>query len=134
VKSTVGGIGYFELSYATQNSISTAQVGNGQGAFVEPTTANVVTFLSKATVVGTNGDLALSFDYTNTDATAYPAVLVTYEIVCKSGNKAAQLPLIKSFLTYISSTAGQAVLPTIGYVKLPDNLQQQVSAAVGTLG
>jgi phosphate transport system substrate-binding protein len=133
VKSTVGGVGYFELSYATQNSISTAMVGNGQGAFVEPTTANVVTFLSKATVVGTNGDLALSFDYANTDATAYPAVLVTYEIVCKSGNKSAQIALIKSFLTYISSTAGQAVLPTIGYVKLPDNLQQQVSAAVATL-
>jgi phosphate transport system substrate-binding protein len=134
VKSTAGGIGYFELSYATQSSISTAKVGNGQGAFIAPTTDGTVAFLSKATVVGTNGDLALSFDYTNPDTTAYPAVLVTYEIVCAKGNKAAQLPLIKSFLTYISSTAGQAVLPDNGYVKLPDNLQQQVSAAVATLG
>ena len=133
VKSTVGGIGYFELSYATQNNISTAKVGNGKGAFVDPTTANVVSFLSKATVVGTNGDLALAFDYTNPDPTAYPAALVTYEIVCKSGNKAAQLPLIKSFLTYTSSPAGQAVLESNGYVKLPDSLQQQVSSAVGTL-
>jgi phosphate transport system substrate-binding protein len=133
VKSTVGGIGYFELSYATQNSISTAKVGNGKGAFVDPTIANVVSFLSKATVVGTNGDLALAFDYTNPDTSAYPAALVTYEIVCKSGNKSAQLPLIKSFLTYTSGPAGQAVLESNGYVKLPANLQQQVSTAVGTL-
>jgi phosphate transport system substrate-binding protein len=134
VKSTVGGIGYFELSYATQNAISTAKVGNGQGAFVDSTSANVVSFLSKATVVGTNGDLALAFDYANPDTSAYPAALVTYEIVCKSGNKSAQLPLIKSFLTYTSSAAGQAVLPNNGYVKLPANLLQEVSTAVGTLG
>ena len=133
VKSTVGGIGYFELSYATQNSISTAKVGNGKGAFVEPTTANVVSFLTKATVVGTNGDLALAFDFTNPDPSAYPAALVTYEIVCKSGNKSAQLPLIKSFLTYTSSVTGQGVLDSNGYVKLPAGLQQQVSSAVATL-
>jgi len=133
VKSTVGGIGYFELSYATQNSISTAKIGNGMGAFIEPTTANVVSFLSKATVVGTNGDLALAFDFTNTDPSAYPAALVTYEIVCKSGNKSAQLPLLKGFLTYTSSLAGQGILDSNGYVKLPAALQQQVSSAVATL-
>ena len=134
VKSTAGGIGYFELSYATQSSISTAKVGNGQGAFVEATGANTVSFLSKATVSGTNGDLALAFDYANPDTTAYPAALVTYEIVCQKGNKAAQLPLIKSFLTYTSSAAGQGILPANGYVSLPAVLLQQASAAVATLG
>lgn len=133
VKSTAGGIGYFELSYATQSSIPTAKVGNGQGAFVDATGPNTVAFLSKATVVGTNGDLALSFDYGNTDATAYPAALVTYEIVCAKGNKSAQLPLIKSFLTYTSSAAGQGILATNGYVSLPASILAQVSAAVATL-
>jgi phosphate transport system substrate-binding protein len=133
VKSTAGGIGYFELSYATQSSIPTAKVGNGQGAYVDATGANTVSFLSKATVSGTNGDLALAFDYTNSDATAYPAALVTYEIACAKGNKAAQLPLIKSFLTYTASAAGQGILAANGYVALPDALVQQVRAAVATL-
>jgi phosphate transport system substrate-binding protein len=133
VKSTAGAIGYFELSYATQSSISTAKVGNGQGAYVDATGPNTVSFLSKATVAGTNGDLALAFDYTNSDPAAYPAALVTYEIVCAKGNKAAQLPLIKSFLTYTSSAAGQGILAANGYVALPSALIQQVSAAVATL-
>ncbi|MHB1491954.1 MAG: phosphate ABC transporter substrate-binding protein PstS, partial [Cellulomonas sp.] len=86
VKSTPGGIGYMELSFATQSSIPYAKVGNAQGKFVALTTANVVNFLSKATITGTGKDLALSFDYTNPDTNAYPAVLVTYEIVCQAGN------------------------------------------------
>ena len=133
VKTTPGGIGYFEQSFATLNNIPFAKVGNATGQFVELTTANTVAFLSHATVVGTNGDMALKFDYANTDPNAYPAVLVTYEIVCQSGNKSSILPLLKGFLGYISSTTGQGLLPGIGYVKLPDTLQTQVASAVAGL-
>ena len=129
VKSTTGGIGYMELSYATQNSISYAKVGNAQGKFVDLTTANVVNFLSKATVTGTNGDLAITFDYTNPDVSAYPAVLVTYEIVCASGNKASVLPLLKDFMSYLAG-AGQDVLEQNSYVKLPANIDSQVQTAI----
>ena len=132
VKSTAGGIGYMELSYATQSNISYAKVGNAQGKFVELTTANVVNFLSKATVTGTNGDLALTFDYTNPDTTAYPAVLVTYEIVCASGNKASALPLLKAFMGYLAGS-GQGILEQNAYVKLPANIDSQVQAAVAAM-
>jgi phosphate transport system substrate-binding protein len=134
VKGAAGGIGYFEQSFATQNNITYAKVGNAGGKFVELTTANVTNFLSHATVVGTGGDLALKFDYTNTDADAYPNLLVTYEIVCSKGNDSAKLPLIKGFLGYAASTAGQAELAKIGYVPLPANLQTQVASAVSSLG
>jgi phosphate transport system substrate-binding protein len=132
VKTTAGGIGYMELSFATQNSIPYAKVGNAQGKFVELTTANAVNFLSKATVVGTGSDLALAFDYTNPDTTAYPAVLVTYEIVCESGNKAATLPLLKAFMTYLAG-GGQDVLEQNDYVKLPANIDTKVQAAVAAM-
>jgi len=136
VKSTPGGIGYMELSYATQNQISYAKVGNAQGKFVELTTANVVNFLSKATVAaGASGqDLPLSFDYANTDPNAYPSVLVTYEIVCQKGNPAAKVSLIKGFLTYLASDQGQGILPQNGYVKLPTNVQSKVQAALAVIG
>ena len=133
VKSTPGGIGYMELSYATQNSIPYAQVGNAHGQFVPLTQANAVNFLSKATQSGTGGDLTLTFPYQVADANAYPAMLVTYEIVCKSGNSATALPLLKGFLGYTASNAGQGILSAIGYVPLPSNLQQLVSGAVASL-
>jgi phosphate transport system substrate-binding protein len=133
VKSTPGGIGYMEQSYATQNNIPFAKVGDGNGNFIELTQDNVVKFLSYAKVTGTNGDLALTFDYANKDANAYPAILVTYEIVCQSGNKSDKLPLLKNFLTYLASDSGQGILPDNGYFKLPDNIKSQVQSAVSGL-
>jgi phosphate transport system substrate-binding protein len=134
VKKTSGGIGYFEDSFATQNSLPVAKVGNADGQFVELTPTNVTNFLGKAKVTGTNGDLALTFDYTNADADAYPNLLVTYEIVCSKGNKAATLPLIKDFLGFAASSNGQAILSSSGYVPLPASLQTRVASAVSSLG
>lgn len=134
VKSTLGGIGYFELSFATQSQISYATVGNSEGKFISLTQENAVRFLSEAKVVGTGGDLKLQFDYATTDAAAYPDLLVTYEIVCSKGNAADKLPLLKDFLGYAASPAGQQELPGQGYISLPNNLQQEVRQTIGSLG
>lgn len=133
VKTNPGGVGYMELSFATASNIPYAKVSNAAGQFVELTKENTVNFLSKANVVGTGNDVKLEFDYTNTDANAYPNLLVTYEIVCSAGNDAAKLPLIKSFLTYVASDQAQGELEGLGYVKLPANIQQKVQATVATL-
>lgn len=134
VKATPGGIGYFELSFATQSPIPYAAVGNVDGKFVPLTQDNAVKFLSNAKVVGTGGDLKLQFDYANTDTAAYPNLLVTYEIVCSKGNAAAKLPLLKNFLGYAASSTGQQELPSQGYISLPGNLQQQVRQTINSLG
>jgi phosphate transport system substrate-binding protein len=133
VKNTSGGIGYFEYSYAKQSSIPYAKVSNAAGQFVELTQQNTTNFLAKAKVVGTAPDLSLSFDYTNTDADAYPNILVTYEIVCTKGNKAATLDLLKDFLAYTSSTAGQNSITSDGYVTLPAALATKVQQTVNSL-
>jgi phosphate transport system substrate-binding protein len=134
VKSTAGGIGYFELSFATQSKIPYAAVGNAEGKFVQLTPDNAVKFLSYAKAAGTGSDLKLDFDYATTDATAYPNLLVTYEIVCSKGNPADKLPLLKNFLGYAASPAAQQELPAQGYISLPDNLRQQVQQTVSSLG
>jgi phosphate transport system substrate-binding protein len=134
VKSTPGGIGYFELSFAKQSEIPYAAVGNSQGKFIPLTQDNAVQFLSSAKVVGTGGDLKLQFDYATTDPAAYPNLLVTYEIVCAKGNAADKLPLLKNFLGYAASSAGQQELPGQGYILLPENLRQQVQQAIDALG
>ena len=131
VKSTAGGVGYFERSFATQDNLSVASVGDAGGKFVQPTDAAVTAFLGQAKVTGTGDDLALTFDYSGTDGTAYPVTLVTYEITCTKGGKDSGL--VKSFLAYTSSTAGQAVLPTAGYVQLPSSLATKVQAVVAKI-
>lgn len=133
VKSTPGGIGYMELSFATQSQIPYAKVGNADGKFVELTTDNTKNFLDKAKIVGTGNDLKLDFDFTNTDPNAYPNLLVTYEIVCQSGNDSAKLPLIKDFLSYLASNDGQSPLSDQGYAPLPSDLQTKVASAVNSL-
>jgi phosphate transport system substrate-binding protein len=133
VKTTNGAIGYAEISYATANSLQTAKVGNAQGQYVAATTDNASAFIAKAKVTQTGNDIKLAFDYTYSDPSAYPAVLVTYEIACDKGNDPAQLALIKGFLTYASGTTAQAELPKAGYVMLPSNIQALVAAAVSTL-
>jgi phosphate transport system substrate-binding protein len=134
VAKTQGGIGYFEESFATQQKLPSAKVGNAGGKFVELTGQNTTNFLAKATVAGTGNDIKLNFDYTNTDADAYPNVLVTYEIVCSKGNDAAKLPALKAFLSYAASSAGQQEIVSQGYVPLPETLRTKVADAINSLG
>lgn len=127
VTSTDGGIGYMEVSFATQGKLGVAKVADAGGKFVELTNDNVTAFLAKAKVVGKGDDLALQFDYTAAGGSAYPVTLVTYEITCTKGGKHAGL--VKSFLGY-TSKAGQDILPAANYVKLPDTLATKVQAVV----
>jgi phosphate transport system substrate-binding protein len=131
VSTTDGGIGYMELSYAKQDKLGVAKVGDAGGKFVELTNDKVTAFLAKAKVVGKDDDLALEFDYSTSDGSVYPVTLVTYELVCTKGGKNADV--VKSFLTYTSSTAGQGILPDAGYVQLPDNIRSQVATVVAKI-
>jgi phosphate transport system substrate-binding protein len=135
VKQTDGAIGYFELSYATASSIKTAKIATGAPSAVDASSANASTGIASAKVVGTGADLALdlSSTYTTKAANAYPITLVTYEIACDKGNKASTLPLMKSFLTYTSSEAGQAKLSAAGYAPLPSEIATKVRATVAGL-
>ncbi|HEV3172679.1 MAG TPA: phosphate ABC transporter substrate-binding protein PstS [Actinocrinis sp.] len=133
VKTTDGGIGYAEISYASSNNLQTAKVGNAQGQYVAATTANASAFIAKANVQTSANGIQLAFDYTYSDPSAYPAVLVTYEIACGSGNTSAQLPLIKGFLDYGVSNTAQTELPTAGYVQLPTSIQTQVKTLIDSI-
>lgn len=133
VKQVDGSIGYFELSYASSQSISTVKIATGASAPVEASSENASTAIAAAKVTGTGKDLALSLDYTTKADGAYPIVLVTYEIVCDTGNKAATLPAVKSFLTYTSGDAGQKILSDAGYAPIPAEINAKVRETVASL-
>ncbi|MFF1464535.1 phosphate ABC transporter substrate-binding protein PstS [Streptomyces sp. NPDC058330] len=133
VKAVDGSIGYFELSYAASQDISTVAIDTGGSAPVEATSENASKAIAAAKVKGTGKDLALDLDYTTKAEGAYPLVLVTYEVVCDTGNKAGTLGTVKSFLTYTSSEDGQKVLTDAGYAPIPEAINAKVRETVAGL-
>ncbi|MBZ4319118.1 phosphate ABC transporter substrate-binding protein PstS [Streptomyces huiliensis] len=133
VKQVQGAISYFELSYATANSIKTVKLNTGASAPVEASPDNASKAIAEAKITGTGKDLALKLNYTTKAEGAYPLTLVTYEIVGDKGNKADTLPAAKSFLTYIASEDGQSVLKQLGYAPLPAEIAKKVRENVASL-
>ncbi|MEU5419974.1 phosphate ABC transporter substrate-binding protein PstS [Streptomyces sp. NPDC001407] len=133
VKQTEGAISYFELSYATANSIKTVKLNTGAAAPVEATSDNASKAIAEAKITGTGQDLALKLNYNTKAEGAYPITLVTYEIVGDKGNKADTLAATKSFLTYIASEDGQSVLKGMGYAPLPAEIAKKVRENIANL-
>ncbi|GGZ58396.1 phosphate-binding protein PstS [Streptomyces inusitatus] len=133
VKQVDGAIGYFELSYATSQSIPTVSIDTGASAPVEANSENASKAIAAAKVKGTGKDLALELDYTTKAEGAYPIVLVTYEVVCDSGNKPETLDTVKSFLGYAAGEEGQKVLSTAGYAPIPAEINAKVRETVAGL-
>jgi len=133
VKAVNGSIGYFELSYAESQDITTVDINTGGAAPVEATSENASKAIAAAKVKGTGKDLALDLDYTTKAEGAYPLVLVTYEVVCDSGNNPDTLDTVKSFLTYTASADGQKVLTDAGYAPIPEAINAKVRETVAGL-
>ena len=131
VKSTPGTIAYVEYSFAQNSDLTMAKVKNGAGEYTELTGESAGRTIAGAKVVGTGDNLAMDIDYATTQAGAYPIVLVTYEIACSKGSPKAAA--VKGFLTYTSSTGGQAVLGDLGYAPLPEQVRAKVAAAVASI-
>jgi phosphate transport system substrate-binding protein len=130
VSANANSISYLDYSDIFAAGLSAAAIDNGGGP-VELTPENAATAIGAAQNVGEGNDIKLQFDYTTTDG--YPIVAVTYEIVCSAGLDAGTTDLLTSFLTYTSSTDGQAELERIGYVPLPDSVESEVAAAVAAI-
>ncbi|WP_327189822.1 phosphate ABC transporter substrate-binding protein PstS [Streptomyces xinghaiensis] len=133
VKQVEGAIGYFELSYATSNNLSSVKIDTGAAEPVEATSDNASKAIAAAKVVGKGDDLALQLDYATKAESAYPIILVTYEIACDKGNKADSLEAMKSFLTYTASEDGQKILSEEGYAPIPAEIAAKVREIVPTL-
>jgi phosphate transport system substrate-binding protein len=134
VKQTEGGISYAEWSYATQNTLSMAQVDNGSGSPVALTGESAGKAVAVAAQTGSGNDLALKFDYATKAPGTYPIVLVTYEIVCSKYADATKGSAVKAFLASMTSSAFQSSLESQGYAPLPSAVADKVRAAVAAIG
>ncbi|WP_130866198.1 phosphate ABC transporter substrate-binding protein PstS [Acidipropionibacterium timonense] len=132
VKSTKNSISYTEWSYATKNSLSMAAIDNGNGA-VELTGETAGKAVSAAKAAGEGNDLKLDLQYKDTPAGVYPAVLVTYEIVCSKGLDSAKTALIKDFMSFYASSTEQKKIQELGYAPLPSDVSQKVLTSAQAL-
>jgi phosphate transport system substrate-binding protein len=134
IKSTEGGVGYIEWSYAGSAGLSMAKIDNGGGA-VALTADSAGKAVAAATIASNGGDdLTLKLDYATKAPGAYPIILVTYEIVCSKYSDPSVGARVKAFLTYTSSAAGQQLLPTVGSAPLPPSILAKVQQVVAKIG
>jgi phosphate transport system substrate-binding protein len=132
VTNTKNSISYMEWSYAKDNNLKMAQLESGSGP-VELTGEAVGKAVAEADIKGSGNDLALSLKYTDNAEGAYPALLVTYEIVCSKGLAAEKTAIVKDFLTFFASDQTQASLEELGYAPLPEAMLGKVKTAVAAI-
>ncbi len=132
IKGSDGAVGYVDNPDAVKNDLNAAAIDTGSGA-VELTAEAVGKAISAAELKEDGGGVVFSIDYGLKEAGAYPAILATYQITCTQGLPAEQAKLVKGFLSYQISDAGQQELDKIGYVPLPPELRGKVKSAIDGL-
>jgi phosphate transport system substrate-binding protein len=140
VTQTQHSIGYVELAYALQNSMTVAAIQNPAGQFVSPTlqttTAAVSAGASQGLPAGDASWTSVSLLNTNT-AEAYPIVTFTYLLVYKELNVIPNLTqeeatAIVQMLWYIVHD-GQSRAAPLSYASLPANVETINEATIRSI-
>lgn len=124
-------IGYADASAAAQLGHASLLVGD---TGLQPTAEAAAAIVDQSPKLEgrPEHDLALSLD--RTAKGAYPAVLVSYAIVCQTYADPAKAELVKAYLGYVASAEGQAAAAqAAGSAPLSTDLQAQVRAAIDSV-
>jgi phosphate transport system substrate-binding protein len=133
LQGTDGSIGYVDASKAGTFGIVSVKVGT---KYVMPTAAGAASDLAASTVdpAAKKGQLVYKVDRTTTDANSYPLLLVSYLIACPSYKDAKVAGLVKDYLGYVVSTAGQTSgAKAAGSAPLPANVAKQAQRIVASI-
>jgi phosphate transport system substrate-binding protein len=123
VRQSVGGIGYVELTYATQNHLPTAQMQNSAGRWIAPS-AQAATAAIEAFKTQLDSDLRVPIVQPPATASdAYPISGLTYLLIPKEGADNNKRQALKDFVQYVITT-GQQSATQLDYSELPDSLRQ----------
>jgi phosphate transport system substrate-binding protein len=126
VKSTPGSIGYVDFSTATASSLSAASIENSAGDYVAPSVAAATAAASHVTP---KADLTFAAA-DEPGATSYPITYQSWDLVYSVQPNATDAALLKAYIGYLLSSAGQALLTPLNLSPLPSAID---SAAVAQL-
>jgi phosphate transport system substrate-binding protein len=126
VKQVNGGIGYVENAFATQNKLTTVQLRNKAGSFVEPT-------LAAFTAAASNGDWAGAKNYAvslidTQGATSWPIVSATFILLPKDPKDATRSGNVMKFFDWAYKNGGE-IAKSSEYIALPTAVQEAVRSS-----
>jgi phosphate transport system substrate-binding protein len=127
VAQTPGAIGYVELIYALQNTISFGSVQNAGGEFVKASPAAVT-----AAAAGASANMPADFRVSITNAPgngAYPISSFTWLLLYAHPPDKASAKVMVDFLKW-AVTDGQKFATDLGYAPLPDSVVTMELAAI----
>jgi phosphate transport system substrate-binding protein len=128
VKSTVGAVGYVDLSDAKASGLQFAKVKNKTGKAIVANLAGATAALS-----GTQLNPDLTYNPLNADgADAYPITSPTWMLVYKNQPDKAKGAAVKSFLRYML-TDSQKLANDVDYATLPTGFQAKALAQIDSI-
>jgi phosphate transport system substrate-binding protein len=131
VKNTVGGLGYVESAYATQNHLTTVQLQSHDGQFLTPTPENFAAAASSADWAG-----AKQFAVDMNDAPgahSWPIVSTTFVLLPTNPANAARSAAVLKFFGW-ALDSGDPIAQNLQYVPLPPTVKAAVKAAWAGFG
>jgi phosphate transport system substrate-binding protein len=129
VKTTTGAIGYVDFSTATAAGLHAASVKNSAGDYVAPSSASAT---AAATQVTLKSDLTFSAA-DEPGATSYPITYQSWDLVYSVQPNATDVALLKAYLGYLLSSAGQALLTPLNLSPLPSSIDQAAVAQLSKI-
>jgi phosphate transport system substrate-binding protein len=125
-----GTIGYADLSQAGDLGVASIQVGD---EFVAPTAEAAAAVVENSEPIEGRGpqDFAIEVNRDTEGSGEYPIVLISYHIGCVTYEDAATAELLRSFMEYVVSEAGQeAAAQVAGSAPISDSLREQAQTAI----
>jgi phosphate transport system substrate-binding protein len=131
VKSKVGSIGYGELSWATDNKLPVANIGNAAGEFVAPSAAATSAFLGGGTILA-NG--SVNTDYVKPIKGAYPIGTASYGLVYPASAKKdpEKQKIVAAWHTYLLEQCPKK-FPEKGYAQITGALYDKAKAQIAKI-
>ena len=131
VKGKVGGIGYGEVSWATDNKLAVAYVENAAGEFIAPSAAGTSAFLGGGTIEA-NG--SLTADYKKKIPGGYSIATASYGLVYPaSANKNAEKQkIVAEWHTYLLEQCAKK-FPEKGYAQITGALYDKAKAQIAKI-
>jgi phosphate transport system substrate-binding protein len=128
VQQTEGAIGYTEYSYAKENDLKFAALQNKAGTFIDASPESAGKALAGTTVPE---NLVVSVADPQ-QADAYPIVALTYLLLYQQYDDPNKAKALQNFVKWALSN-GQQSAEELGYVALPEDLQNKVISAIDTI-
>lgn len=132
VKQIEGGITYVELSYATQNNLQVAAIGNSAGSYVVPSPAGA-TACAAAAAATLPADLRVMIaGCTGTDAAIYPISGFSWVVLYADQSDATKGAALVNLLNWLIHD-GQQYGPDLQYAPLPQAVVDAAAAKLATV-